>query len=46
MFKLNKRLCYKQTWHWIGGVGSLSRLRCGKAGAVAEACLQRRLTLG
>lgn len=34
------------TWHLIGWVCSLTRLRCGEAGAVAEARLQRRRTLG
>lgn len=38
-------LCFKLTWHLIGGVRSLSGLRRGEAGAVAKACLQRRLTL-
>ena len=34
------------TWHLIGWVCRLSRLRRGEARAVAEACLQRRLALG
>lgn len=37
--------CFALTWHLIGRVCRLSGLRCGEAGAVAEACLQRRLTL-
>lgn len=46
MFQTSKPVQSAPTWHLVWWICSLSGLRCGEAGAVAEACLQGGLTLG